>query len=167
MDTSYAIVRTDLMSGTRQEADLVSLRFYGDDGEVAEVENGVIAKLEGLDEGEREIMKAVAASSSDSLRDCVLIASVEIMYDERKKNLEEFINEAGNAARGYALRSRNIFSVTKEAFVDGIVPELDGTVGVGAGGKLDTSGSDLGTCIDIEVSGRYTYYAIKLGITEN
>ena len=117
MADKYAVIRTDLMSGTKQPADLVSLRFYGADGKVAEVENGVIVKLEGYEDGQREVMKAVAAKAGDDLNDCAIVAGVEVMYDERKKNLDEFINEAGKATRGYIPRSRNIFSVTAEGFV--------------------------------------------------
>jgi len=32
---AYTVIRTDLMSGTKQPADLVSLRFYDTNGEVA------------------------------------------------------------------------------------------------------------------------------------
>lgn len=163
---SYAVIRTDLMSGTKQPADLVSLRFYGADGKQAAVENGVIVKLQGYEDGEREVMKAVAASSSDSLNDCAIVANPEVMYDDLKKNLDEYINDAGKAVRGYIPRSRNIFSVTKEAFVDGTVPTVGGNVGIGAEGKIDASGSGLGVCVEVEVAGRYTYYAIKIGKTE-
>ena len=114
---AYTVIRTDLMSGTNQPADLVSLRFYDGEDKPAEVENGVIVKLEGYEDGQREVMKAVAASADDDLNDCAIVAGVEVMYDERKKNLDEFINEAGKATRGYIPRSRNIFSVTKEGFV--------------------------------------------------
>ena len=31
---AYTVIRTDLMSGTKQPADLVSLRFYGADGQL-------------------------------------------------------------------------------------------------------------------------------------
>ena len=54
----HTVIRTDLMSGTKQPADLVSLRFYDAEGKTAEVENGVIVKLEGYEDGEREVMKA-------------------------------------------------------------------------------------------------------------
>lgn len=162
----YAVIRTDLLSGTTQPADLVSLRFYGEDGEVADVENGVIAKLDGLEDGEREVMRAVAATSSDSLNDCVLVAGVEVLYDETKKNLDDYVNEAGTIVRGYVFRSRNMYSVTKEGFVGGVVPERNATVGIGAEGKIDAAGSNLGTCVAIEVAGRYTYYVIKVGVTE-
>ena len=162
----YAVIRTDLMSGTKQPADLVSLRFYGADGKVAEVENGVIVKLMGYEDGEREVIKAVAAKAGDDLNECAIVAGVEVMYDERKKNLDEFINEAGKATRGYIPRSRNVFSVTKEGFVGGTVPTKGAKVGIGTGGKIDAAGTGLGVCADIEVAGRYTYYAIKIDKTE-
>lgn len=163
---AYTVIRTDLMSGTNQPADLVSLRFYNGEDKPAEVENGVIVKLEGYEDGQREVMKAVAASADDDLNDCAIVAGVEVMYDERKKNLDEFINEAGKATRGYIPRSRNIFSMTKEGFVDGTVPEKGDEVGIGEGGKIDAAGTGLGVCVDIDVAGRYTYYAIKIGKTE-
>ena len=53
---AYAVIRTDLMSGTKQPADLVSLRFYDASGNKAEVENGVIVMLQGYEVGEREGM---------------------------------------------------------------------------------------------------------------
>ena len=163
---SFAVIRTDLMSGTKQPADLVSLRFYNAEGKVAEVENGVIVKLEGYEEGEREVMKAVAAEAGADLNECAIVAGVEVMYDERKKNLDEYINEAGKAVRGYIPRSRNIFSVTKEGFVGGVVPTKGAEVGIGEGGKIDAAGTGLGVCCDIDVAGRYTYYAIRIGKTE-
>lgn len=166
MAEKYAIIRTDLMSGTKQPTDLISLRFYDADGKPAEVENGVIVKLEGYEDGEREVMKAVAATAGADLNECAIVAGVEVMYDERKKNLDEFINEAGKATRGYIPRSRNIFSLTKEGFVGGAVPNKGATVGIGADGKVDAAGTGLGVCVDVEVAGRYTYYAIKIDKTE-
>ena len=148
---AYAVIRTDLMSGTKQPADLVSLRFYDASGNKAEVENGVIVKLQGYE---------------DSERDCAIVAAPEVMYDERKKNLDEFINEAGKATRGYIPRSRNVFSVTKEGFVGGTAPTKGAEVGIGTGGKIDAAGKGLGACVDVEVVGRYTYYVIKIGKTE-
>ena len=163
---AYTVIRTDLMSGTKQPADLVSLRFYDAEGKQAEVENGVIVELQGYEDGEREVMKAVAASAGADLNECAIVAGVEVMYDERKKNLDEYINEAGKAVRGYIPRSRNMFAVTKEGFVNGTVPAKNAEVGIGEGGKIDTTGTGLGKCVDIEVAGRYTYYVIKIAKTE-
>ena len=169
--TKYCVVRTDKPSGEAQMADMVSVRFYGANNKPAEVENGVIAELQGLEEidassNQHEIYKAVAATSSSDMNDVVIICSPELMYDERKKMLDEFINEEGKPARGYIPRSRNIYSWTKEGFVGGTAPAIGDTVGIGTGGKLDASGSGFGKCIDIDVAGRYTYYAIEIGVTE-
>lgn len=165
---SYCVIRTDLMSGTKQPADMVSLRFYGSDGKPAAVENGVIAKLQGYENGEREIYKAVAATASDDLNECVVIATPEVMYDERKHNLDEFINEANTISRGYILRSRNIFSLTGDGFVGTAPAKGDGIV-IGANGKLAKAGSGATAkfaCADVETAGRYTYYAVRIGKTE-
>lgn len=158
---NYCITRTDLMHGTKNPDQLVSLRFYNAEGKVAEVENGVIVELKGYEDGQREVMKAVAATADSNLADCVVIAAPEVMYDERKKNLDEYINEAGKAVRGYRLVDRNIFSLTAEGFA-GAVPTVGGKVGIGANGKLDAAGTGFGECVHIETAGRYTYYAIKI-----
>lgn len=163
---AYTVIRTDLLAGTKQPSDLVSLRFYNAEDEVAEVENGVIVELKGYEEGQREVMKAVAATSTSKLNDCAIVAAPEVMYDESKHNLDQFINEAGKAVRGYIPRSRNIFSVTKEGFVNAAVPTVGGKVGIGANGKLDASGDGFGECVHIENAGRYTYYAIEIAATE-
>ena len=163
---AYCVIRTDLVSGTKQPADLVSLRFYNAKGEKAEVENGVIVHLQGYEEGEREVRKAVAATAGADLNACAIIAAPEVMYDERLKNLEDFINEKGKAVRGYIPRSRNTFSFTKEGFVNGVVPAVDAEVGIGANGKIDAAGTGLGKCVHIEQVGRYTFYAIEIAKTE-
>ena len=157
---AYCVIRTDLMHGTKNPDALVSLRYYNADA-VAEVENGVIVELKGYEEGEREVMKAVAATAESNLADCAVIAAPEVMYDERKKNLDEFINEKGKAVRGYRLIDRNLFSLTKEGFA-GAAPAVGGKVGIGANGKLDAAGTGFGECVHIETAGRYTYYTIKI-----
>ncbi len=102
----------------------------------------------------------------DYLADTAIVAGVEMMYDERKKNLDEYVNEANKIVRGYIPRSRNLFSVTKEGFVGGTVPAVGAEVGIGADGKIDASGTGFGTCAAIEIAGRYTYYTIRIGKTE-
>lgn len=159
---NYTIIRTDLLSGTNVAADLVSLRVYDADDKPVEVENGAIVELKGYEDGQREVMKAVLATADSKMEDCAIVATPEVMYDERKKNLDEFINEAGTICRGYIPRSRNIYSVTKPGFVNGTVPAKGDAVGIGDGGKLDASGSGWGTCMAVEIAGRYTYYVIKI-----
>lgn len=156
----YCVIRTDLMAGTKNPDQLVSVRYYADEA-VAEVENGVIVELKGYEAGEREVMKAVAATADSDMADCAVIAAPEVMYDERKKNLDEFINEAGKATRGYRLVDRNLFSLTAEGFA-GAAPTAGGKVGIGANGKLDAAKTGFGECVHIETAGRYTYYTIKI-----
>lgn len=163
---SYCVFRSDLLSGTDVAADLVSCRVYDAEGNTIAVENGTIVELKGYEDGEREVMKAVLATSASKLSDCVVIGTEEIMYDERKKNLDEFVNEAGSICRGYVLRSRNMYSVTKDGFVDGVVATKGAEVGVGTGGKIDAAGTGLGTIMAVEIAGRYTYYVVKIGNTE-
>ena len=161
----YCVFRSDLLSGTDVAADLVSAKVFDADGNEIAVENGVIIKLMGYLEGEREVMKAVLAEAGDDMKDCAIVGTPEVHYDERKKNLDEFVNEAGSIVRAYIPRSRNMYSVTAEGFVDKTVPVSTGaeaTVGIGANGKLDTAATGWGTVEAIEVVGRYTYYLIKI-----
>lgn len=163
---AYTVFRSDLMHGTDSGADLVSVRVYDSSDEPIAVENGTIVELKEYEEGEREVWKGVLATASSKLSDCVVIGSEELFYDERKKNLDEFINEAGSICRGYILRSRNMFSVTKEGFVGGTVPAKGDTVSIGADGKINASGTGLGTTQAVENAGRYTYYVIRIANTE-
>lgn len=159
---AYTVIRTDLLSGTDVASDLVSLRVYDSSDNPIEVENGTIVELKGYEDGQHEVMKAVLATSASKIEDCAIVATEEVFYDERKKNLDEFINEAGTIARGYIPRSRNMYSITKDGFVGGTVPAKGDEVGIGANGKIDASGTGYGTIMAVEVAGRYTYYVIKI-----
>ncbi len=163
---AYTVFRSDLMHGTDSGVDLVSVRVYDASDEPIAVENGAIVELKEYEDGEREVWKGVLATASSKLSDCIVIGSEEVFYDERKKNLDEFINDAGSICRGYILRSRNMFSVTKEGFVGGTAPAKGDAVGIGADGKINASGSGLGTTQAVEAAGRYTYYVIRIGNTE-
>lgn len=160
--TKHCVIRTDLMSGTDVGADLVSLRVYDAEGNHIAVDNGTIVELQGYEEGQREVMHAVLATAESDMENCAIVATPEVMYDERKTNLDEFVNEAGSICRGYIPRSRNMYSVTKEAFVGETVPANKAKVGLGANGKLDTAATGWGTVMAIETAGRYTYYVIKI-----
>lgn len=162
---NHAIVRTDLMSGTDVRADLVSIQYMGADGMTpTAIDNGNVLKVGALMEGEREIFVGVDTAADTALTDVVLVASPEVMYDERKRNLEDYENEAGKACRGYRLRSGNIFSVTKEAF--SADPGENKVVCLDAGTKMKpaaaAAGTVLGDIIAVETVGRYTYYVIKV-----
>lgn len=163
----YGVVRTDNMFGTDVRAGLVSVRYMNAENEAAEIENGSVVKIEALAKGEREIYVAKDVAKNDEMKDIVLIAAPEVMYDERLRNLDEFINEAGKAVRGYRLHTGDIFSVTKEALVGVEAPAVGNVVELAAGTKLsvaaEASGATMvGKIIEVEIAGRHTFYAIKV-----
>ncbi|MBQ7999762.1 MAG: hypothetical protein IJ298_00915 [Ruminococcus sp.] len=159
-----AVVRTDKMFATDNRAGLVSVRYQPSDTMTA-IDNGNVVKIGALEEGSREVYKGVTPAANDAIKDIVLIASPEVMYDERKRNLDEFQNAEGAIARGYHLHTNDIFSVTKEALT-GDEPAVGKVVELAAGTKLNVTasatGTVVGTIIDINVVGRYTYYVIQV-----
>lgn len=166
---SYAVVRTDNMAGTDVRGQLVSVKYMGADGATeTAIENGNVLKLGALVDGEREIYVGGDVAANTAIDDVVLVASVEIMYDERKRNLDEFVNEAGAICRGYHIHSGDTFSVTAEALSGTGAPTEGNIVELAAGTKLAfassaTSGStQVGRIIAVDVVGRYTYYVIKV-----
>ena len=172
---AYGVVRTDNLAGTDVRSMLVSIKYIVTTGSGASavdtetaIENGNVLKVGPLINGEREIYKGTAPAAGDNIEDIVLVATPELMYDERKHNLDEFINEAGRPARGYKLHTGDVFSVTKEALDGKAKPAVGDKVELKAGTKLNvaasaTSGStQVGTIIAVDVVGRYTYYAIRV-----
>lgn len=166
---NYSVVRTDRMAGTDLRDQIVSAKYMGSGSTATAIENGNVVKLDGLLEVttgvvEREIFKAVTPAADDDLKDVVLVCSPEVLYDERKKDLAEFRNEAGEVIRGYRFHSGDIFSATAGAF-DG-TPEVGSVIELKAGTQMkavasNTTGSTvIGTCIEVANAGSYTFYAI-------
>lgn len=167
---SYAIVRTDNLDGTRLPSALVSVKYYVTTTPTA-IENGNVVKLDGLMAGEREVYKGVIPAANTALKDVVLVASPELMFDERKKNFDEFRNEAGEISRGYRFITGNTFSITAEAFTAAETVAVGDIVELAASTKFKivakatglTSGSTLvGTVIAIETVGTKKFYVIKV-----
>lgn len=164
---SYAVVRTDKMWGTDNRVGIVSVQYNGASSTKTAIENGNVVVLSGLLANEREIYKGITPAVNSAIQDIVLIATPEVMYDERKKSLDEFRNEAGDIARGYRLHSGDIFSVTADALT-GSDMAVGNVVELQAATKLKvvssaTSGSTLiGSIIAIETVGPYKYYTIEV-----
>ena len=162
----YGVVRTDNMFGTDNRSGLVSVRYMGSDGnKAAAIENGSVVKIGSLVEGEREVFVGADVASDDKISDVVLIAAPEVAYDERVRNLDEYINEEGKNIRCYHLHTGDTFSVTKEALVGVEAPAKGNVVELANGTKLsvaaaETGATKVGTIIDVEIAGRYTYYVI-------
>lgn len=170
---NYAVVRTDKMHATDVRSMLETVKYMGAGSTATAIENGNVVKVDGtlLADSDgvtiREIKKGVTPAATSKLDEIVLIATPEVMYDERKKGLHEFINEAGKLARGYHLHSGDIFSVTAEALVNAS-PDVNQIIELAASTKLNnvataTAGSTvIGKIIAIDVVGRYTYYVIQV-----
>ena len=141
---AYACVRTDNMSGTTLGKDLVSLRFYDAVSEEAAVENGNVVLVGAYLDGHRELRKATAVAADSKLSDVALVASEEVVKTKSHNNLNEFINEAGSDIRGYRLTSKDVFSVTKEAFVDASKAKVNAVVELAEGTKLNAVEAETG-----------------------
>lgn len=167
-NVKHGVIRTDRMYGTDVGANLVSVRYMGAGATETAIDNGCVVALNGLMEGQREIYKGITPGSSTALGKIALIATPEVMYDERKKNLEDFENEAGANCRGYILHAGDIFSVTQEALDAAAAIAVGNIVELQAGIKMKvvasaTSGATrVGEVIAIEKAGRYTYYVIQV-----
>lgn len=165
---NYGVVRLDNMSGTTDGTLLRSVRFYDNDKEAA-IENGRVVLIGDLLDGQREVRKATAPAATSTLAHVGLVAAPELMYDERKRNLTEFINEAGENVRVYIPHVRDIFSVTAEALDAAAAIAKGNLVELQAGTKLKVvatatdKSTQVGKIVDIETVGSLTYYVIEVG----
>lgn len=145
---AYTIFRSDLMSGTKQPADLVSIKCAND------IENGSIVKVGGLVTGEHDVYTMSTPTATTKLTEVVILGTPEVMYDERQKNLNEFINLKDDTARGYRLISNNIFSVTTDGIdgtaIVGSVIELQAGLKLKAVATLTAGSTKVGDVIAIE-----------------
>ena len=171
----HGVVRTDKLMGTDDRSMLVSLNYVvvnGNNVTETAIDNGNVVKLGNLKTGEREIYIATTPAANTAITDIVLVASPEVMYDERLKDLADYFNEAGKNVRGYRLHSGDIFSLTADA-LEGTTG-ANGTLAVGSVVELQaktvlkavasgTAGSTaIGKIIAIDVVGPYTYYVIQV-----
>ena len=161
----HAVIRTDLMTGTDVAADLRSVRYMADGATPTDIDNGCIVELKGLMEGEREIYLGVTPAADSKKKNLVVIATPEIMYDERKKGLIHFYNEAGRACRGYILHENDFFSVTAEALTGN--PAKGSIVEVAADVRMNcvdaaTGATKIGEIVAVEAAGALTYYVIRI-----
>ena len=164
---AHGIIRTDLMAGTDVGTHLVSLQYYVNTTKTA-IDNGNVVLVGDLINGEREVHKATAPAANSSLDAIAIVATPEVMYDQRYKNLRDFYNEAGKVIRGYRLHKHDIFSVTKDALDGAATPAVGNVVELKAGTKLNvvvsaTNGSTVvGKIIAVDIVGKDTYYAIRV-----
>lgn len=163
---AYTVVRTDNMTGTRVESQLASVRYMGADGSTpTELENGSVIKLGDLIDGEREVYIGTDMTGTEKINEVVLVVAPEVMYDERKSLLTQYINYAGKNCRGYYFNTNDRFSLTAEGFTG--TPEKGAIVELAAGTKLNAVSSATGATVvgeiqDVETVGSLTYYMVKV-----
>lgn len=154
---TYGVVRTDLMHGTYNAADLVSVRYSPSATDTA-IENGNVVLLGALDTSNREVYVGATPAANSSLSLIALIATPEVLADERLQALSDFRNEAGEVARGYRLRSGDVFGVTAAAItpISGTAPAIGQVVELAAATKLKlvtsltSQSTQVGTVIQID-----------------
>lgn len=153
-DKVYTVITREAMASEYDGTKRKSAKFYNS-STPAEIENGMVVKIAGTIPGEREVLKVVAPEGSEDVADLWIVTTPEVDADERKKNLSDFVNKAGQIITIDKLMPNDIFSLTAEG--------LDGTAVAGhkvglasAGGvKLTVAASEsgmgtvIGTVLDI------------------
>lgn len=189
----YCVVRTDKMTGTDDRAYVASAKYYApqsttvvsepveapiENGSIVAVTNQLVIGGEQYPIYEREVFRALPPVSSGKADGDVsyapfeylyLVASPEVFYDEHKKDLKLFRNEAGDILRCYKLHDGDIFSVTAEGF-SGDLPEEQSLITLApVPGKMmvgdiaaQSDATPIGRCIEVAKAGSYTFYAIQV-----
>lgn len=164
----HGICITEKLSGTFNGVDLVSVRYMVGNTPTA-IDNGSVVEVGALEANSREVCKATAPKKNSAKAAIALIASPEVIYDERlQSDLGNFENEANAVSRGYLLeKPHQIFAVTGEV-LDGDTARIVGAaVELQDGTKLlavatNTQGSTkIGEIIEVFTKKGKTYYAIE------
>jgi hypothetical protein len=127
------------------------------------IENGNVVLIGSLVTGEREVYTLTTPAANSALTAIGVVTTPEVMADERKKNLDEFRNEAGEVITVDKLCSGDIFSVTVDALTGtkavGNVVELQAGTKLNTAATLTASSTKVGTLIDI-TNGMYAIQVV-------
>lgn len=155
-DKVYAVITREAMASEYDGTKRKSAKFYNGSDAPAEIENGMVVKIAGTIPGEREVLKVVAPEGSEDVADLWIVTTPEVVADERKKNLSDFVNEAGQIITIDKLMPNDIFSLTAEG--------LAGTAGAGHNVGLASAGG-VKLVVDAATSGMGTVIGTVLDIT--
>ena len=147
-DKIYAVITREAMASEYDGTKRKSAKFYSSDAP-AEIENGMVVKIAGTIPGEREVLKVVAPEGSEDVADLWIVTTPEVVADERKKNLSDFVNEAGQIITIDKLMPNDIFSLTAEGLAGTAVAGHNVGLASAGGVKLvvDAATSGMGTVI--------------------
>lgn len=155
-DKVYAVITREAMASEYDGTKRKSAKFYNGSDAPAEIENGMVVKIAGTIPGEREVLKVVAPEGTEDVADLWIVTTPEVVADERKKNLSDFVNEAGQIITIDKLMPNDIFSLTAEG--------LAGTAGAGHNVGLASAGG-VKLVVDAATSGMGTVIGTVLDIT--
>lgn len=155
---AHTIFRSDKMFGTLNPAGLVNVKISAD------LDNGSVVKIGALATGEREAYSASTPVAGDSLDSLCIVVGPELMYDERKKNLNEYFNDHTlnkGIYRGYRFHKGDEFSMTADGF-DG-TPAVGSIVEVMAGNKMKVvaEATQNATAIGTIVAKEGDFYVVR------
>lgn len=147
-DKVYAVITREAMASEYDGTKRKSAKFYNSDVP-AEIENGMVVKIAGTIPGEREVLKVVAPEGTEDVADLWIVTTPEVVADERKKNLSDFVNEAGQIITIDKLMPNDIFSLTAEGLAGTAVAGHNVGLASAGGVKLvvDAATSGMGTVI--------------------
>ena len=154
-DKVYAVITREAMASEYDGTKRKSAKFYNGSDAPAEIENGMVVKIAGTIPGEREVLKVVAPEGSEDVADLWIVTTPEVVADERKKNLSDFVNEAGQIITIDKLMPNDIFSLTAEGLAGTAVAGHKVGLASAGGVKLAVAASEsgmgtvIGTVLDI------------------
>lgn len=148
-DKVYAVITREAMASEYDGTKRKSAKFYNGSDAPAEIENGMVVKIAGTIPGEREVLKVVAPEGTEDVADLWIVTTPEVVADERKKNLSDFVNEAGQIITIDKLMPNDIFSLTAEGLAGTAVAGHNVGLASAGGVKLvvDAATSGMGTVI--------------------
>lgn len=153
-DKVYAVITREAMASEYDGTKRKSAKFYNGSSP-AEIENGMVVKIAGTIPGEREVLKVVAPEGTEDVADLWIVTTPEVVADERKKNLSDFVNEAGQIITIDKLMPNDIFSLTAEGLAGTAVAGHKVGLASAGGVKLAVAASEsgmgtvIGTVLDI------------------
>ena len=153
-DKIYTVITREAMASEYDGTKRKSAKFYSSDAP-AEIENGMVVKIAGTIPGEREVLKVVAPEGNEDVADLWIVTTPEVVADERKKNLSDFVNEAGQIITIDKLMPNDIFSLTAEGLAGTAVAGHKVGLASAGGVKLAVAASEsgmgtvIGTVLDI------------------
>ena len=147
-DKVYTVITREAMASEYDGTKRKSAKFYNSSSP-AEIENGMVVKIAGTIPGEREVLKVVAPEGNEDVSDLWIVTTPEVVADERKKNLSDFVNEAGQIITIDKLMPNDIFSLTAEGLTGTAVAGYNVGLASAGGVKLvvDAANSGMGTVI--------------------